>query len=283
VASNASDGTRVGDRGPHGRDHDSPATADPATADRATGSRALDVPAAAGRRPLIGITSYLERARFGVWDLDSVLLPREYTDTVVRAGGIPVLLPPAGDGFAELVGRLDGLLLAGGADVDPVRYRQEPHTRTESPRPDRDAFEFGLLTEALAQDLPILAVCRGMQVLNSALGGTLHQHLPEHVGHDGHRPALGTFGTCRVSITEGSRTAAAFGTETKVHCHHHQAVDVLADGLTVVGTADDGTVEAVELTGDRFVIGVQWHPEQDPGDDRLVAALVREASRRTAP
>jgi gamma-glutamyl-gamma-aminobutyrate hydrolase PuuD len=237
---------------------------------------------AAGRRPLIGITSYLERARFGVWDLDSVLLPREYTDSVVRTGGIPVVLPPAGDGYSELVARLDGLILAGGADVDPDRYGQAADPATEGLRPDRDGFEFGLLTEALATDLPVLAVCRGMQVLNSALGGTLHQHLPETVGHDGHRPALGVFGTCRVSIAGGSRTAAAFGTDAKVHCHHHQAVDVVADGLTVVGTADDGTVEAVELAGDGFVIGVQWHPEQDPGDDRLVAALVREASRRAA-
>jgi putative glutamine amidotransferase len=245
-------------------------------------NESANAPSATGRRPLIGITSYLERARFGVWDLDSVLLPREYTDSVVRAGGIPVLLPPTGDGHPELVARLDGLLLAGGADVDPARYRQETDPRTEGLRPDRDSFEFGLLTEALAEGLPILAVCRGMQVLNSALGGTLHQHLPGHVGHDGHRPELGVFGTCRVSIAKGSRTAAAFGTDTKVHCHHHQAVDVVADGLTVVGTADDGTVEAVEMPGDQFVIGVQWHPEQDPGDDRLVAALVREASRRAA-
>jgi gamma-glutamyl-gamma-aminobutyrate hydrolase PuuD len=255
VASNASDGTT---------------RAIPDTDDSADRSH----------RPLIGITSYLERARFGVWDLDSVLLPREYTDTVVRAGGIPVLLPPTGNGFAELAARLDGLILAGGADVDPARYGQEPHDRTESPRPDRDSFEFGLLTEALSEGLPILAVCRGMQVLNSALGGTLHQHLPAHAGHDGHRPALGVFGTSRVSIADGSRISAAFGTDAKVHCHHHQAVDVVADGLIVVGRADDGTVEAVELAGDEFVIGVQWHPEHDPGDDRLVATLVREASRR---
>jgi putative glutamine amidotransferase len=234
------------------------------------------------RRPLIGITSYLERARFGVWDLDAVLLPREYTDSVVRAGGVPVLLPPTGDGFAELVTRLDGLVLAGGADIDPARYDQPVRPETEGLRPDRDAFEFGLLTEALRANLPVLAVCRGMQLLNSALGGTLHQHLPDHVGHAGHRPEVGMFGTCHVTIAGDSRIAGAFGTETKVRCHHHQAVDVVAPGLAVVGTADDGTVEAVELAGGAFVVGVQWHPEQNSGDDRLVAALVREATGRAA-
>jgi putative glutamine amidotransferase len=263
-------------------DRTSPAPTTPrSTAPRSTAPGGIR--GSGGRRPLIGITSYLERARFGIWDLDAALLPRDYTDSVVRAGGIPVLLPPTGDGFAELVARLDGLVLAGGADVDPARYRQPSHPETAGLRPDRDAFEFGLLAEALTAGLPVLAVCRGMQLLNSALGGTLHQHLPEHVGHAGHRPEPGVFGTCRVTIAGDSRLAAAFGAETKVHCHHHQAVDVVAPGLTVVGTADDGTVEAVELTGGGFggfVVGVQWHPEQDSGDDRLVAALVREASGR---
>lgn len=224
--------------------------------------------------PLIGITTYLERASFGIWHQDAALLPREYADTVTRAGGVPVLLPPIGQGFAELVARLDGLLLSGGADVDPARYGQPPDPATEALRPDRDDYEFALLAAALPTTLPILAVCRGMQVLNSALGGTLHQHLPHHTGHDAHRPRPGRFGTNQVTLSQGSRVAAALGPSAKVRCHHHQAVAELAPTLTVVGTADDGTVEAVERPGSRFLVGVQWHPEQDPTDDRLVTALV---------
>jgi putative glutamine amidotransferase len=219
----------------------------------------------------------VERAGFGVWSLDAVLLSRDYADSVVRAGGIPVLLPPIGAGYPELVTRLDGLLLAGGADVDPTRYGRPPHPETTGLRPDRDTFEFGLLTEALHAELPVLAVCRGMQVLNSALGGTLRQHIPDQVAHDGHRPKPGTFGTTNVTVAQGSRTAGILGRETKVNCHHHQAIDAVADDLLVTARADDGTVEAVELTSARFVIGVQWHPEQDATDDRLVAALVAEA------
>jgi gamma-glutamyl-gamma-aminobutyrate hydrolase PuuD len=230
-------------------------------------------------RPLIGITSYLERARFGVWDQEVALLPREYVDGVVRAGGVPVLLPPVGTGFAELADRLDGLLLAGGADVDPTRYRQPAHPETIGVRPDRDAFEFGLLDAALSAGLPVLAVCRGMQVLNCALGGTLHQHVPEQAGHDGHRPVPGVFGDTRVRLAAGSRIGGLVGTEAKVRCHHHQALAEVAAGLTVVGTAEDDTVEAVEAADGRFVLGVQWHPEQDSTDDRLVAALVEEAAR----
>ncbi len=231
---------------------------------------------------MIGITTYVERTRFGPWDLDSAVLPKTYPDAVVRAGGVPVLLPPNGAGFAELVGRLDGLLLSGGADVDPARYDQQARPETVGLRPDRDDFEFGLLAAALAADLPILAVCRGMQVLNSALGGTLRQHLPDVVGHHGHRPEPGVFSECRVRLHAGSRTEDILGTEVKVYCHHHQALDTPAEGVTVVGTADDGTIEAVELAGQTFVLGVQWHPEQDNGDDRLVAALVTAARARAA-
>jgi putative glutamine amidotransferase len=233
-------------------------------------------------RPVIGITTYTERTRFGCWDVAAAVLPRTYPDSVVRAGGVPVLLPPIGAGFPELVGRLDGLLLAGGADVDPARYDQSTHLETLGLRPDRDAFEFGLLTEALAADLPILAVCRGMQVLNSALGGTLRQHLPDVVGHHGHRPEPGVFGECKVRLHTGSQAEKILGTEAKVCCHHHQALDTTANDLTVVGTADDGTIEAVELPGRTFVLGVQWHPEQDNDDDRLVAALITAARTKAA-
>lgn len=232
--------------------------------------------------PVIGITTYAERTRFGIWDLDAMVLPRTYPDTVVRAGGIPVLLPPIGTGFAALVARLDGLLLSGGADVDPARYQQSPHAETTGLRPDRDTYEFALLAEAMAANLPILAVCRGMQVLNSALGGTLRQHVPDNVGHEGHRPVPGTFGENRINLTAGSRTAALLGSETKGQCHHHQALDTVAEALTVVGTADDGTIEAVEAPDRDFVLGVQWHPEERTDDDRLVAALVAAARERAA-
>jgi putative glutamine amidotransferase len=232
-------------------------------------------------RPVIGITTYTERTRFGVWDLDTAVLPRTYPDSVVRAGGIPVLLPPIGTGFAELVRRLDGLVLSGGADVNPASYHQSAHHETTGVRPDRDGYEFGLLAAALAADLPILAVCRGMQVLNTALGGTLHQHLPDVVGHDGHRPELGVFGECQVTLAAGSRTEHILGGQAKVLCHHHQAVDTPGAGLTVVGAADDGTIEAVELAGQRFAVGVQWHPEENPDDDRLITALVLAAQERT--
>ena len=215
-----------------------------------------------------------------MWDLDAAMVPCEYTDTVARAGGIPVLLPPIGEPYPELVTRLDGVLLSGGADVSPDRYGHDPDEATEPLRPDRDAYEFALLDAARAAGLPVLAVCRGVQVLNAALGGTLHQHLPDHVGHDSHRPRPGLFGSSRVSIAEGSRIGALLGPEAKVHCHHHQAIDVVAESLAVVGRADDGTVEAVEATDGSFVLGVQWHPEQDATDDRLVAALVTEARRR---
>jgi putative glutamine amidotransferase len=193
-----------------------------------------------------------------------------------------VLLPPTGTAFATLVSRLDGLLLSGGADVDPARYRQPAHAETERPRADRDAYEFGLLAEAMAVDLPILAVCRGMQVLNSALGGTLRQHVPDAVGHQGHRPEVGVFGENRVRLAVGSRAETLLGNETKAHCHHHQALDTVADGLTVVGTADDGTIEAVESPDRDFIVGVQWHPEENTDDDRLVAALVAAARERAA-
>lgn len=238
-------------------------------------------PASGSSRPVIGITTYRERSHFGIWDTDADVLPGEYADTVVRAGGVPVLLPPVGDGAGELVARLDGLVLSGGADVDPARYRQTAHPETTGLRADRDGFEFTLLAEALAADLPVLAVCRGMQVLNAALGGTLRQHLPDELGHDGHRPALGVFGHSTVNLSAGSRVAGILGTEAKVRCHHHQAVDAVGADLSVVGVADDGTVEAVELAGRGFVLGVQWHPEQDSGDDRLVAAMLLAARERT--
>jgi putative glutamine amidotransferase len=233
-----------------------------------------------GARPVIGITGYLERASYGVWDHPATLLPRTYLDAVVRSGGIPVVLPPICDGQAELVERIDGLVLAGGADLDPARYRQAAHPKTMGVRADRDAFEFPLLAAAIEADLPVLAVCRGMQLLNVALGGSLIQHLPESAGHEGHRPVPGTFGDSTIELTADSRLAAILGRQTVVRCHHHQAADVPAPNVEVVGRAADGTCEAIELPGRFFVIGVQWHPEENAEDDRVFAALVAAARSR---
>jgi putative glutamine amidotransferase len=227
-------------------------------------------------KPLIGLTTYLEPAKFGVWDTETALLHGVYVDSIVRAGGVPVLMPPVGDGFAELVSAVDGLVLTGGADVEPSRYGQEPHEKTYV-RPARDTFEFGLLDVALAAGLPVLGVCRGVQVLNVAFGGTLTQHLPEATGSVEHQPALATFGTTTVSLAKGSRAAGILGAEIKCHCYHHQAIAELGRGLRAVGWSADAVIEAVELPGEAFVLGVQWHPEQDIDDQRLFAALVAAA------
>jgi putative glutamine amidotransferase len=228
-------------------------------------------------RPVIGLTSYLEPAKFGVWETEAALLHRVYVDCVVAAGGIPVLLPPVSDAYDKIVSTVDGLVLTGGADVEPARYGQEPHPATYL-RPERDAFEFGLFEAARKAGKSVLGVCRGLQVMSVALGGTLTQHLPEAAGSTEHQPAPATFGRGTVTLAEGSRAAAILGPETKTLCYHHQAIDRLGSGLEPVGWAADGTIEAAELPGE-FTLGVQWHPEQDTDDVRLFTALV-DASRR---
>jgi gamma-glutamyl-gamma-aminobutyrate hydrolase PuuD len=224
-------------------------------------------------RPLIGLTSYGERTRFGVWDHDSVLLPRTYVDMVVAAGGAPVLLPslPAA---ADAVAALDALVVTGGPDVDPAAYGAAPHSRTVVARRERDDAELLMLRRALDRGIPLLGVCRGLQVLNVALGGTLVQHVPDAVGHTKHNPSPGVFGTTTVTLAPGSRVGAAVGARALVQCHHHQAVDRVGNGLVVTGRAADGVVEAVEHPDGPFTVGVQWHPEQDAADIRLFAAFV---------
>jgi gamma-glutamyl-gamma-aminobutyrate hydrolase PuuD len=231
---------------------------------------------AVGPRPVIGVTAYGERASYGVWDHEAVLLPRTYPDVVIAAGGVPVLLPPVPESAAA-VDRLDAVVLAGGPDVGPDRYGESPHPRTGQPRPERDTAELAVLHRALERGIPVLGVCRGAQVLNVGLGGTLVQHVPDVVGHPGHNPSPGVFGTTEVTLEAGSRVGAALGLSASVRCHHHQALDRLADGLVVTGRAADGLVEAVELAGSPFVVGVQWHPEEDHTDLRLMAALVTAA------
>ncbi|WP_394551549.1 gamma-glutamyl-gamma-aminobutyrate hydrolase family protein [Agromyces sp. MMS24-JH15] len=239
--------------------------------------------APAGAPPLIGVTTYLEPARSGVWDVAASFLPRAYLDAVTDAGGVAVLLPPqpvTAEIARGVVASLDGLVVAGGADVDPARYGQEPHPRTGAPRTDRDAWEDALLTAAIDAELPFLGICRGAQVLNVALGGTLVQHLPDVVGSDRYQPAPAVFGEGVVTVEPSSRLAAVLGDARDplpVHYYHHQALDRVADGLTVTARSEDGVIEAVELGSVPFGLAVQWHPEANPADRRLFAGLVDAA------
>ncbi|MEU4469835.1 gamma-glutamyl-gamma-aminobutyrate hydrolase family protein [Micromonospora sp. NPDC023888] len=238
---------------------------------RASRSRA----APGRRRPLIGISAYVEPVDWAAWrGVRAVLVPEAYARAVTAAGGRAVVLPPD-DVDADVVAVLDGLLLAGGADVGPGRYGQRPDPRTED-RPDRDAGELVLLAAALAAELPVLGVCRGMQLLAVAYGGTLHQHLPDVVGHEGHRPAPGVYGTHPARFVPGSLAASVLAGVDRVNSYHHQAV---ADPgrLAVTGWAEDGVIEAVEDPALPFVLGVQWHPENDE-EPRPITALVRAAA-----
>ncbi|NMH90864.1 gamma-glutamyl-gamma-aminobutyrate hydrolase family protein [Pseudonocardia bannensis] len=222
---------------------------------------------------------YGERARYWIWDHEAALLPRSYVDVVIASGGAPVLLPPV-PAAAGAVDALDGLILTGGPDIGPVHYGADPHPETGAVRPERDAAELAVVRRALPRGLPVLGVCRGAQLLNVSLGGTLTQHLPDVLGHHRHNPAPGVFGPTAVRLSPGSRAAALLGERALVHCHHHQAIDRLGEGLVASGRAEDGTIEAVELAGHRFAVGVQWHPEQDVTDVRLVTALVDHATAR---
>lgn len=226
---------------------------------------------------MIGVSAYSQRARFGVWDTESVVLHRWYVDAIERAGGVPVLLPPVSDGAERMVRALDGLVLSGGPDVDPRRYGESPIPETGEPASLRDEFELGLLRAALGIELPLLAVCRGMQLLNTELGGTLEQHI-EGEPATVHQPNPGEFGAHEVAVREDSLLAEVLGTRARASCHHHQAIRRLGSGLRAVAHAADGTVEGVEFADRRFALAVQWHPEAQQGDDRLFEALVRECA-----
>ncbi|GAA5021028.1 gamma-glutamyl-gamma-aminobutyrate hydrolase family protein [Kitasatospora paranensis] len=225
--------------------------------------------------PLVGITSYLDEAAWGVWRQSAALVPQTYVDAVSRAGGTPVLLPPRPGGVDRLLDALDGLVLAGGSDLDPARYGATPDPRTGPPHRARDEREFELLAGALRRDLPVLGVCRGMQLLNVALGGTLIQHLPD----GSHQNPPARFVRQAVHVRPDSLLGAVLGRAAKVSCYHHQAADRLGTGLQAVAWAADETVEALELPDRRFVLGVQWHPETDPDDLRLFEALTAAAAR----
>jgi putative glutamine amidotransferase len=252
----------------------------------------LDTPARPEpTRPVIGISAYSQNAQWGNWDLPAVLLPRRYTDMVSRAGGLPVLLPPT-DGVAGLLPRLDGLILSGGGDLDPDLYGAERDPECGPASPARDRAELALCRQALASGLPVLGICRGLQVINVALGGTLHQHLPDLVGNDSHSPELAGYGNHKVSVTAGSQLAAVLGrTEAAVPTHHHQAIDRLGAGLVATAWTDDGIIEAVEFNSAYpgsepaghsrpFMVAVQWHPEA--GDDPSLFAALMTAAGETA-
>lgn len=227
--------------------------------------------------PLIGLSTYREQAQWGVWDACADLLPAQYADAVRTVGGAPVLLPPQDpSAAAAVVARLDGMVLTGGADVDPGRYGTEPHSATAWWRPERDAWELGLLDAADARGLPVLGICRGMQVMAVHRGGTLHQHLPELVGHEGHSPGRDRFGDVQVGTVGGSRLRALVGDRHVVGCHHHQSVRH-HPGYVAAAYADDGTLEALESPADRFELAVQWHPETR-ADAGLFRGLVRAAA-----
>jgi len=233
-------------------------------------------------RPVIGITSYVEQARWGVWDVPAVVLPFRYVERVEAAGATAVVLPPGAASDGAVLDRLDALVFAGGADLDPSLYGADPHAATTGLRPERDAAEVPLMRAALDRDLPTLGICRGMQVLSVVCGGSLVQHLPDAVGHEGHRPSPGVYGLHDVRLAPGSRAAAILGDRVSVPSYHHQGLDS-PGSLTVTGWADDESPEVVEHPGKRFAMGVLWHPEA--GDDlRLFTALVAAATAAaTAP
>jgi gamma-glutamyl-gamma-aminobutyrate hydrolase PuuD len=229
-------------------------------------------------RPLVGITSYAVDARWGAWELPAALVPLSYVRSVERAGGRPLVIPPCEEGVEETLDALDGVIFSGGADIDPEAYGADPHPETAMVQPERDRAELALLEAALARELPVLAICRGMQLLNVVHGGDLHQHLPELIGHEGHRKRVGEFSEHGVRTDPGSRVGRIVGETTRVKSHHHQGVDRLGSGLRPVGWAEDGSIEAIEDPARRFAVGVLWHPEEGE-DRRLFEALVEEAAR----
>ncbi len=230
-------------------------------------------------RPIIGITCYQAPAQWGFWNLPAALVPLGYVERLSAAGGRPVLLPPLAHGVAETLASVDGLVFAGGPDIDPQRYGAAPADETAALSPERDAAELALLEAALHADLPVLGVCRGMQLLNVAYGGTLEQHLPDVVGHDGHRTQPGCFDLHPVRIEPGSRLGQVLGGHALVSSGHHQGIAFVGERLRVTAQAHDGSVEALEDPAKAFTVGVLWHPEEGE-DARLFAELVAVAGPR---
>jgi putative glutamine amidotransferase len=233
---------------------------------------------------VLGLTTYLQQAQTGVWDVRASLLPAIYLEGVNLAGGIAVLLPPQpvdADVAEQVLDGLDGLVITGGKDIDPASYGQQPHPVTDKPdelAQSRDAWEFALIKGALQRGMPVLGICRGAQVLNVALGGTLHQHLPDVLGHTRHQQGNAVFSTSAVRTVPGTRLATLIGESSDAECYHHQAIAELGDGLIVSAQDADGVIEGVEIPGENFVLAVQWHPEERLDDLRLFAAVVEAAT-----
>jgi putative glutamine amidotransferase len=235
-----------------------------------------------GARPLVGLCAAVEQARFGAWDELAALLPYSYARSVQRAGGLALMLPPdplVTERPGELLDRLDALVLTGGCDIDPGTHGSEPHPATGTTSPERDEFELALARAAIDRDMPLLGICRGMQMLNIARGGGIEQHLPDAVGHEEHRHTPGVFADHHVRLEPGSLAARVVGRDQEgVKSHHHQAVNGLGDGLLATGwSVEDGVVEAIELPERRFALGVLWHPEEDEVS-RVLGALVEAAA-----
>jgi putative glutamine amidotransferase len=227
-------------------------------------------------KPVIGITTYLTPASWGAWQMEAALVPASYVRAVERAGGVPVLVPP-GASYDETLDRLDGLIFSGGSDLDPDLYDADAHPETDGVIRERDDFELGLMQAALARDVPLLAICRGSQVLNVAFGGDLEQHVPDRTGADTHKETPGVFADHDVAIDAGTRLGSILGERHDVKSHHHQGFGRVGDGLRVTAHAPDGTPEGLEDPARRFTLGVLWHPEE--GEDMgLFEALVAEAA-----
>ncbi len=231
-------------------------------------------------RPVVGITTYLTPASWGAWDLEAALIPADYVRAVVRAGGSPLLVPPGADTEATLA-VVDGLVFSGGSDLDPALYGDDPHPETNGIVRERDEFELDLMREALERDVPVLAICRGSQVLNVALGGGIEQHVPDRVGSDLHKETPGVFAEHDVEVVSGTKLGSLLGDRHDVKSHHHQGFGTLGSGLREAARAPDGTVEALEDPSRRFTLGVLWHPEAGE-DAALFAALVTEAAAYAA-
>lgn len=227
-------------------------------------------------RPIIGITSYAQVARWGAWELPAALVPLHYVESVDRAGGRALLVPPSTEAIDETLGALDGIIFSGGIDIDPAVYGAGRHPSTDPAQPQRDAGELALLQAALERDMPTLAICRGFQLLNVLRGGDLVQDLPEALGHEGHRELPGTFSEHPVEVKEGTRLAAVLGSRHEVKSSHHQGVATVGEGLVETAWAADGALEGLEDPSKRFAVGVLWHPEMED-DKRLFEALVAEA------
>lgn len=233
------------------------------------------------KKPIIGLTTALTQAKWGAWDTEATVVDSRYIEAVTEAGASPILLPPHDGDIGALLDHLDGLLLIGGADINPSLYSHKPHPQTEPAPRHLDEWNLALIRAAVGQGLPLLGLCRGMQLFNVAFGGTLHQHVPDLVGHNQHRPARGVRGRHAVRIAEGSVLGQVLGPKADVVTYHHQAIDRLGEGLTAIAWSDDDIIEAVVLAGHPFAIGVQWHPEQGNAP-RLMQTFVN-ACRQVAP